>query len=120
MTINLSALGDPSIWFGTGGAGILGFMSGHVKLRNSRVAALEKEVKECRERDAHIVVLTACFRTLWGEQMRKDPTNPVLRMCGDLIAKKLPVTAEERKLEGLGDLISQLDKIDYVRESSNG
>lgn len=121
MAFSLSALSDPAAWLGVGGSGgIIGFVVGHIKVRDAKITRMEKEIEACRERDAHLIVLTACFRSLWGEQMRREPDNPVLKMCGDLLAAKLPVSPEEKKLDGFADLMSELNKLSPTGEVNHG
>lgn len=96
--------------------GPLAWAGGAFTHNRGTIRELQKEVATCRERDAHVIVLTACFRSLWGEQMRRDPNNPVLKMCGDLIASKLPITPEERSLDGFEDLMAALERVPGTKD----
>lgn len=100
---------DPSVW-GTGvGGTALGLVTGHFKTNRGRITRLEKEVEECRERDADFKVLAAGFRMVVGEVMRDNPRSPALKMCGDLLANKFgpPPTIDE-----FTDLLKQADVAD--------
>lgn len=102
-----SSLLDPATLFGAGGGGgLLGFLAGHVKTRNGRIAALEEEVEECRKRDARLIVVEAGFRMIVGEMCRKDPKNQVLKLCGDLLNRELGPAPSDFE-----DLIHKLDEV---------
>lgn len=78
---------DPQVWLTAsgGGGGLLGFIAGQVRSRGRRIAALEREVQECRKRDARFYVVEAGFRMVVGEMQRKDPDSEVLKQTGDLL-----------------------------------
>lgn len=120
MTFPFAALIDPAVWSGAGGAGgaALGLVVGHVKTRNGRIAKLEKEVEECRRRDADFRIISAGVRLMVGELRDKIPDSQALKMFGDLMEQRLgpPPTAED-----FDDLIGQIDKADeeYRREQGS-
>lgn len=100
---------DPGTW-GTGvGGTALGLVTGHFKTNRGRISKLEKEVEECRERDADFKVLSAGFRMVVGEMMRENPNSPALQMCGDLLNKKL---GPPPSIDDFANLLQQADKAD--------
>lgn len=105
---------DPSLWGGAGGGAAIGLVTGHFKTNRGRIARLEKEVEECRQRDADFKVVAAGFRMVVGEMQRENPKSPALKMCGDLLSRKLgpPPTIDE-----FTDLLKQVDESvpDYQR-----
>lgn len=115
MAFSLTDFLDPSILFGSGGAGILGFVGGHIKSRNGRVANLEREVAACRKRDADVTILKAGMRILFGKVQREHPDSVELRMFGDLLARRLGPTPET-SLE-FEEILRRLDEIDEEGEN---
>jgi hypothetical protein len=109
----VETLFDPAVWSTGIGGTALGLVTGHFKTNRGRITKLEKEVEECRERDADFKVLAAGFRMVVGEMMRENPMSPALQMCGDLLNKKLgpPPTIDD-----FADLLAQADERapDYV------
>lgn len=99
---------DPAVW-GTGaGAAALGLVTGHFKTNRGRIDRLEKEVEECRRRDADFRVVAAGFRMVVGEMQRENPRSPALQMCSDLLNRKLgpPPTIDD-----FVDLVNQIDEV---------
>ena len=101
---------DPGAWLGAagGGGGLLGFVAGQVRSRSRRITKLENEVEACRKRDARLVVVEAGFRMIVGELVRRDPDNQALKMCGDLLNRKLGPAPEG--VAGFEDLLRKLDE----------
>lgn len=98
---------DPQAWStGIGGAAI-GLVTGHFKTNKGRISKLEKEVDECRKRDADFKVLGAGFRMIVGEVMRENPTSPALQMCGDLLSRKF---GPAPTIDEFADLLKQADE----------
>lgn len=105
MAFSIASLLDPSLLIASGG-GLLGFVGGQVKVHRGRVAKLEKEVEECRKRDADFQIITAGVRMVVGKMRREDPDSPELRMFADLCHRRLgPPPA----MDDFADLLSQLD-----------
>lgn len=104
-----SSLTDPSQWAIALGGAVAGGATGLFKTNRGRIARLEKEVEECRQRDADFRVVAAGFRMVVGEMMRDNPHSPALQMCGDLLNRKLgpPPTVDE-----FSDLLNQADEVD--------
>jgi hypothetical protein len=103
----VETLFDPAMWTtGVGGAA-LGLVTGHFKTNRGRITRLEKEVEECRERDADFKVLAAGFRMVVGEMMRDNPHSPALQMCGDLLNKKL---GPAPSIDEFAHLLNQADE----------
>jgi hypothetical protein len=46
---------------------VLGLVTGHFKTNRGRISRLEKEVEECRERDADFKVLALDSAWWWGK-----------------------------------------------------
>jgi hypothetical protein len=100
---------NPAVWSGAGSAAV-GFIAGHLKMRHGRMARLEKEVAECRKRDARVHVLEAGVRMVVGELLHRDPGNPALRMFGDLLAREVgPVNLD---LNEFMELLNKVDEAD--------
>lgn len=99
---------DPSTW-GTGvGGTALGLVTGHFKTNKGRISKLEKEVEECRARDADFKVLAAGFRMVVGEVMRENPKSPALQMCGDMLNRKF---GPAPTIDEFADLIGKVDEV---------
>lgn len=106
-------------YFGEAGAGVLGLVAGNMKMRHGRLAKLEREVEECRHRDARMKVVEAGFRLVVGEMVRENPNSPALRMCGDLLNRKLGPVPHD--MAGFQDLLNDLDRLDEAkREDDDG
>jgi hypothetical protein len=104
-----------SWWSGAatgGGVALISAISAIFTRRNGRLARLEREVEACKQRDARMLVVEAGFRVLVGALARREPESPELRMCRDLLAKHLPITAADRDLSGFEDLLAAIDKGD--------
>lgn len=106
---SVAALLDPSVIGmlvgGSGGVGVLGFVGAKVK-------QLDSEVRECRQRDADVLVLIAGVRVLATKIQRDEPDCIELQMFNDLCTRRLgppPATA--------GDFQSLLDRIDAADRS---
>lgn len=100
---SLFALVDPA-WLigGTGGGGALAFVG-------AQFHRLSSEVKECRNRDARFVVIEAGFRLVVGEMQRTNPNSAALRLCGDLLNRKLGPAPD---ISDLTTLLTALDDAD--------
>jgi hypothetical protein len=104
-----SAFLDPSSWTSGIGGAVLGLVTGHFRSSRGRVAKLEKEVAECRARDADLHVVKAGVRLLVGEMVRENPSSPALQMFGDLLAQKL---GPAPTIDEFADLIKDADEVD--------
>lgn len=99
---------DPAAWStGIGGAA-LGLVTGHFKTNRGRISKLEQEVRECHKRDADFRVFAAGFRMVVGEMARDNPNSPALKLCGDLLNKKL---GPPPSIDDFADLIKQADEV---------
>jgi hypothetical protein len=110
----MSALNDPVVWsaFGSGGfAGLLSAGAAAFGRRSNRLSRLEKEVQDCRERDAHVVVLAAGFRLMVGAMARREPNAPELKICRDLLDKHIPLRAADTNLACFADVLEALDEL---------
>jgi hypothetical protein len=100
----LAAMLDPAALLG-GGAGttVLGFVA-------ARFHKIEKEVRECRRRDARFVIIEGAFRMVVGEMRRNDPANEVLQRAGDLLnqafGEQSPAPSDFK------DLLGKIDEAD--------
>lgn len=91
------------------GTGIFAFVTGRVTKRDARISALEQEVEECRKRDGDVVVIKSCIRVLMGDAMRREPGNEAVRMCADLLNRRLGENAKEP--DDFQDLLNQIDAV---------
>ena len=101
--INLAALMDPAVLFGgTSGGGVIAFVA-------ARFHKLEKEVRECRARDADFKIISAGVRMMVGELRRELPDSQALKMFGDMIAEKL---GPPPSIEDFEDMLREIDAAD--------
>ena len=105
MAFGLTALLDPTVLFGAGGGGsLLAFIG-------AKFHRLDTEVKECRQRDADVLVMIAGVRVLAGKIQKDEPDCVELRMFNDLCARRLgPPPKTPSDFEALLDRIDQADK----------
>jgi hypothetical protein len=93
---------DPAWLLGTtGGGSVLAFVVGKFHRQ-------DKEIKECRERDARYVVFEAGFHLVVGELVRTNPNSDALRMCGDLLNRKLGPAPD---ITDFSTLLTQLEDV---------
>jgi hypothetical protein len=103
MAFSITALFDPAVILGgTTGTGVLGFVA-------ARFHKIEKEVRECRQRDADVKIIMAGVRVLVGKMQRDEPNSIELRMFQDLCSRRLgpPPTIEDFE-----KLLGQIDEAD--------
>jgi hypothetical protein len=111
VAFSFSELLNSQFLFGAGGTGVLGFIGGHVKSRGKRITAMEKEIAECRKRDADVIVLKAGMRILVGKIKREQPESIELQMFGDLMARRLgPVPETSLDFQELLNQISRAEE----------
>lgn len=103
----LDSLFDPAVLTTGLGGTVVGLLTGHFKTNRGRIARLEKEVEECRQRDADFKVVAAGFRMVVGEMMRDHPQSPALQMCGDLLTRRL---GPAPTIDEFTDLLKQVDQ----------
>lgn len=100
---------DPQVVFGTAaGGGVLGFVGAKFK-------QLDAEVKECRQRDADVLVMIAGVRVLASKVHRDEPDCVELRMFNDLCTRRLGPPPETA-----GDFDALLKRIDAADKSRSG
>lgn len=101
---------DPAVVFGSaGGAGLLGLVG-------AKFHKLETEVRECRKRDANVVILMAGVRMMVGEMRREIPDSHSLKVMGEIFGKAFgpPPSADE-----LANLLHQVDIADDKRKDGH-
>lgn len=103
MTFPLASLVDPAILVGgTGGSGVLAFVV-------AKFRAQDREIRECRERDADVKILMAGVRVVVGKMQRDDPDSVELRMFQDLCSRRL---GPPPSIDDFSDLLRQVDEAD--------
>lgn len=65
-----------------GGGGALAFVVAEYK-------GMKTEIKECRKRDADVVIVMAGVQLLVGKMKRDEPESIELAMFGDLLSRRL-------------------------------
>lgn len=102
----------PALLFGAGGGGgVLGFVAGHVKVRDHRMKKLEQQVEECRARDADVVILKAGVRLLVGKMRREHPESVELQMFSDLMNQR-GFGTDTLAPDSFDDLLKKIDEAD--------
>jgi hypothetical protein len=98
----LSLLDPATVGSVVGGGGVLGFVG-------AKFHKLDVEVRECRRRDADIVIVMAGVQLLVGKMKRDDPESIELKMFGDLLNRRL---GPPPSVDDFNDLVSQIDQAD--------
>ena len=105
MAFPFASLVDPTVLFGAGGGGgLLAFIG-------AKFHKLDSEVKECRQRDADVLVMIAGVRILATKIQKDEPDCVELRMFNDLCSRRLgPPPKTPSDFEALLDRIDHADK----------
>jgi hypothetical protein len=101
----LSLLDPTTIGSILGGGGVLGFVG-------AKFHKLDVEVRECRRRDADVVIVMAGVQLLVGKMKRDDPGSVELQMFSDLMARRL---GPPPSIDDFNSLLAQIDKADLER-----
>lgn len=100
LPLTAALLSNPALLFGsTGGTGVLAFVG-------ARFHRLEKEVRECRKRDADVRIIMAGVRVMAGEMRRELPKSQALAMFEDLCVRRLGPAPD---INDFVDLLRQID-----------
>lgn len=92
-------LDAPLLLGGSTGTGVLAFVV-------ARFHRLEKEVRECRRRDADVRIIMAGVRVMAGEMRRELPKSQALAMFEDLCMRRLGAPPD------IDDFVDLLRKVD--------
>jgi hypothetical protein len=80
---------------------------------------LEAKVAACEEERSEMDTIKLCLRLAVPDMVRRDPTNPVLRLMGDALERSFgPVNADIKNLRALIDQLYDEPgtNVDAIRE----